>query len=57
MIRVAKLQQMNWYLRSLGDHDLPGGWLGHDGSVLTLCGASFSFIPQTRDASAGAGAR
>jgi hypothetical protein len=37
-----------WYLRSLADHDTHRGWLGGDGSVLALCGASFIPKPTVR---------
>lgn len=39
---------MAWYLRSLADHDTHRGWLGGDGSVLALCGASFIPKPTLR---------
>jgi hypothetical protein len=37
-----------WYLRSLADHDTHRGWLGGDGAVLALCGASFTPKPTLR---------
>ena len=35
-------EALRWYLRSLGDRDTLGGWLGSDGGVLALRGASFT---------------
>ena len=48
MIRVAKLQQMTWYLRSLGAHDTYRGELRVDGTVLAQCGVSFTPRPTLR---------
>ncbi|HET9258171.1 MAG TPA: hypothetical protein VFO16_23650 [Pseudonocardiaceae bacterium] len=39
---------LRWYLRSLADHDTHRGWLGGDGAVLALCGASFTPKPTLR---------
>jgi hypothetical protein len=44
-IRIAKLQRMSWYLRSLGDHDTHCGELREDGTVLARCGTSFTPRP------------
>jgi hypothetical protein len=38
-------EALRWYLRSLGDRDTHCGWLGCDGGVLALRGASFTPFP------------
>jgi hypothetical protein len=48
MIRIAKLQHMSWYLRSLGDHDTHRGELRGDGTVSARCGVSFTPRPTLR---------
>ncbi len=48
MSRVAKLQHMSWYQRSLGDHDTHRGDLREDGTVLAQCGVSFTPRPTLR---------
>ena len=39
---------MNWYLRSLGDHDTHHGIMGADGIVLARCGVTFTPRPTLR---------
>ncbi|HET9256055.1 MAG TPA: hypothetical protein VFO16_12750 [Pseudonocardiaceae bacterium] len=41
-------KSLAWYLRSLADYDTHRGWLGGDGAVLALCGASFTPKPTLR---------
>ena len=41
-------KSLAWYLRSLADYDTHRGWLGGDGAVLALCGASFIPKPTVR---------
>jgi len=47
-ITTSSDTKLSWYLRSLADHDTHRGRLGGDGTVLALCGASFTPRPTMR---------